>query len=159
MALGAAIGGLIRANLFIALSGDLGAGKTTLTKGLAAGLGLPDTVTSPTFTLVNDYRHGAGARAKRLAHVDLYRLEDGNPEELEGIGFGELLDDLEAGASYGLLVLVVEWAERLGALAPEEGLAIESVTDPTDANARHFVLTARGQDAMALLDAIEEAQQ
>jgi len=156
VALGKRIGQAIQSNLFIALSGDLGAGKTTFTKGLAAGLGLPATVTSPTFTLVNEYVQGKSSQARRLVHVDVYRLEGGGPAELDGIGYGDLLDDLEASASFGLLVLVVEWADRLGAFLPEERLAVESISDEDEPDVRHFVLRAWGKTATALLRALEE---
>ena len=86
------------------LSGDLGAGKTVLTQGIARGLGLePREVLSPTFTLVREHR-GAGSI---LVHVDLYRLE---PHEAAELG----LDEILAGPG----VKVVEWAERLGYHVP-----------------------------------------
>lgn len=154
--LGQRIGQAIRSNLFIALSGDLGAGKTTFTKGLAAGLGLPVTVTSPTFTLVNEYAQGKGPTARRLVHVDVYRLEGGGPAELDGIGYGDLLDDLEASPGYGLLVLVVEWADRLGALLPEERLDVESISDEDEPDVRRFSLRAWGEAATGLLQALAE---
>ena len=88
----------------VALQGDLGAGKTHLAKGIAAGLGLdPDAVTSPTFTVVQE--HGDGA----LLHLDLYRIEA--EAELDRLGLGELLD--------GDAVALVEWPERGGAWLPE----------------------------------------
>lgn len=155
-ALGRRIGQAIHANLFIALSGDLGAGKTTFTKGLAAGLGLPGTVTSPTFTLVNEYRQERGSQARRLAHVDVYRLEGGNAAELDGIGYGDLLDDLEAGDAFGLLVLVVEWADRLGGFVPEEGLAVTTTPDEDEPDVRHFSLRAWGEEPVALLQELME---
>ena len=83
----------------IALSGELGAGKTQLVKGLARGLGIPARVHSPTFTLVNEY---AGGRL-RLFHLDLYRLE--THEQILSAGLEEFL--VPEG------VTVMEWAERI----------------------------------------------
>lgn len=154
--LGERIGQAIRSNLFIALSGDLGAGKTTFTKGLAAGLGLPVTVTSPTFTLVNEYAQGKGSQTRRLVHVDVYRLEGGGPAELDGIGYGDLLDDLDATPDFGLLVLVVEWADRLGAFLPEDRLAVQSISDEDEPDVRRFSLRAWGETAAALLEKLAE---
>lgn len=95
------------------LSGDLGAGKTVLTRGVAAGLGVPpEEVQSPTYTLVREHRAPSG---QRLVHLDLYRLE---PEEAAELGLDEVL------AAPG--VKVVEWAERLG-FAPPGALALELV--------------------------------
>ena len=84
----------------ILLSGDLGAGKTILTKGIAAGLGInPDEVTSPSFTLINNHKGSA-----ELYHIDLYRLDQG---ACENLGLDEIFEDAHA-------ISVVEWAERLG---------------------------------------------
>lgn len=97
-ALGESWGREAPAGLVIALSGDLGAGKTQLVKGLARGLGITARVHSPTFTLVNEYR---GGRC-RLFHLDLYRLE--TPEQIVAAGLEEYLEPDG--------VAVIEWAER-----------------------------------------------
>src|SRR5437867_3860360 len=85
----------------ILLYGDLGAGKTVFAKGLAEGFGVIDVdeVSSPTFTLINQY----SGRVK-IYHIDLYRIETG---KLEGLGLEEIFDDPNA-------AVIVEWAERLG---------------------------------------------
>ena len=97
--LGEKIGRAATRGLVIALSGELGAGKTQLVKGLARGLGISARVHSPTFTLVNEY---GGGRLK-LFHLDLYRLE--TPEQILSAGVAEFLQP--DGVS------VIEWAERL----------------------------------------------
>ena len=85
----------------ILLFGDLGAGKTTFTRGLAMGFGIEvvDDVSSPTFTLINQYK----GRVK-IYHIDLYRVENG---DLRGLGLEDICDDPHA-------AVIVEWAERLG---------------------------------------------
>jgi len=101
-ALGECWGRNARCGLVIGLSGDLGAGKTQLVKGLARGLGITSRVHSPTFTLVNEY---SGGRVK-MFHLDLYRLE--SPEEIVAAGLEEFLRPDG--------VAVVEWAEKLADL-------------------------------------------
>src|SRR2546422_1352106 len=85
----------------ILLYGDLGAGKTVFAKGLADGFGVQevDEVTSPTFTLINQY-----SGRVRIYHIDLYRIETG---ALDGLGLEEIFDDPNA-------AVIVQWAERLG---------------------------------------------
>ena len=80
----------------VTLDGDLGAGKTAFVRGLAKGLGIKDTVQSPTFTIVNEYTHGY----LPLYHFDVYRI--GSPDEMYDIGFDEYL--------YGDGVCSIEWA-------------------------------------------------
>ena len=106
---GQELGNLLQAGDVIALIGDLGAGKTTLTQGIAQGLGITDRVTSPTFTLVQEYRGRVS-----LFHFDPYRLE--RPEDVYDFGFEEYL---ERGG-----VVVVEWADKIAALLPSERLTL-----------------------------------
>lgn len=100
-ALGEAMGKGISQGLSIALTGDLGAGKTTFVKGLAKGLGVSEAyyITSPTFTLINEYP----APPFTLYHLDLYRLS--SADELEYIGFDDIVDDNH--------IIVVEWPQIL----------------------------------------------
>lgn len=102
-----------------ALFGDLGAGKTRFAQGLCDGLGIPAAVTSPTFSLANEY---GGDGVPRLVHLDLYRLT--GPGELEGIGWDDYLDSGDT--------MAVEWPERAGRFLPEDRtvrVAIAGVPD------------------------------
>ena len=111
IALGRRLAARLAPDGVLLLSGDLGAGKTVLARGVAAGLGVPpDEVQSPTYTLVREHRAPSG---QRLVHLDLYRLD---PEEAAELGLDEVL------AAPG--VKVVEWAERLG-FAPRGALELE----------------------------------
>src|SRR5690349_5571408 len=103
--LGAKIGSMLADGDCVLVEGVLGAGKTTFVQGLAAGMGLCDQVTSPTYVLIHEYRDDNN----RLYHLDPYRLS--SPTEVADLGFDELLDSG---------VVVVEWAERLGPLTPSE---------------------------------------
>ncbi len=98
-ALGQALGRCLKGGEVVAYTGDLGAGKTAFTRGLARGLGIPMQVTSPTYTLVNEY---SGGRVE-LFHFDMYRL--GSSEELFDIGWEDYL--LRGG------VCAVEWSENV----------------------------------------------
>lgn len=101
LALGAALAHVLRAGDVIALSGGLGAGKTTLARGLLSALGLAEEAPSPTFAIVQPYEPPEVRMP--VAHVDLYRLDD--PSEVAELG----LDDYRSDGA-----LVVEWPERMG---------------------------------------------
>src|SRR3989339_984824 len=103
--LGRKIGKKLKANDVVCLTGTLGAGKTTLVQGIAAGLDVKDYVNSPTFIIINEH---PGRLV--LYHIDLYRLEDG--AEIEDLGLEEYFN---AGG-----VCVIEWAEKLGDLLPKK---------------------------------------
>ena len=105
LALGEMMTELLLPPKLVLLRGDLGAGKTTLVKGIAAALGAgeADDVSSPTFTLVHEYR----GRRVSLFHLDLYRLE--NDAQLEALGVWEMLETQDA-------LVLVEWGERFPAL-------------------------------------------
>ena len=92
----------------LALSGDLGAGKTTFTQGLAQGLGIVAPVTSPTFVLINRYMTATG---RALQHADCYRLGDA-PVEMWDIGLFDMFAEDD--------IVVVEWADRIAGLLPED---------------------------------------
>lgn len=103
------LGENLRPGDVICLNGDLGAGKTTLTKSIAKGLGIHDYVTSPTFTIVNEYYGKID-----LYHIDTYRLDD--MVDVDYLGFDEYF--------YSDGVTIVEWAEKIRDALPEEYMEI-----------------------------------
>jgi tRNA threonylcarbamoyladenosine biosynthesis protein TsaE len=113
--------------LLILLRGDLGAGKTTLVKGIAEGFGaaLADDVTSPTFTLVHEYR---GPRAA-LYHIDLYRVD--TERELETLGLDDLIEPTS--------ILLIEWGEKFPRFVRERN--VEIVLERVDENERRIQVT------------------
>ena len=107
--IGELIGALVNSGDIICLIGDLGTGKTHLTKGIAKGLGIEDHITSPTFTIVNEYT----GRLK-LYHFDVYRVND--PDEIAAIGFDEYI--------FSDGVSIIEWANYIEELIPPNYLSI-----------------------------------
>jgi len=128
-ALGRALGAAAGPGTVLALSGELGAGKTQLAKGVAEGLGVRSVVNSPTFVLMNEH-----PGRLRLYHIDAYRL--GDPEEAVAAG---LLDEREIDG-----VTVIEWADRLAGWLPSERIDITLVADPADPDLRHASWEAHG---------------
>ncbi len=107
---GMELGRRVSAGTVIALIGDLGTGKTTLTKAIAQGLGVQEMITSPTFTIVREYHSGR----LPLFHFDVYRVTD--EEEMYELGYEEFF--------YGDGVCVIEWADLIEELLPEDAIRI-----------------------------------
>ncbi len=124
-----AVAAALRPGDLLVLSGDLGAGKTAFTQGLAAALGVSEAVTSPTFTLVRSYTTAAG---DELIHADLYRLE--HSHEVIDLGLAELVDD---GA-----IAVVEWGERALAVLGSEYLWVTMAGDGDETAGRRRIRLA-----------------
>lgn len=148
-ALGERLGRLLQPGDVVLLSGNLGAGKTALTQGIARGLGVTGPVSSPTFTILKEYEGRIP-----LYHFDLYRIED--PDELEALGFGDYF--------YGDGVSVVEWAERgeweggEGSAAwPEDALRIVIAAEGPGPEERVLRLRVAGPRGAALLAGLRRA--
>jgi tRNA threonylcarbamoyladenosine biosynthesis protein TsaE len=128
------LGEIVKKGSIICLLGDLGAGKTTFTQSLAKGLGVCDYVTSPTFTIVNEY----DGRIP-LYHFDVYRIV--SSEEMYDIGYDEYIN------SDG--VCIIEWANLIEDIVPEERLTIELkyVED-----GREMILTPKGEEYTRIVE-------
>jgi tRNA threonylcarbamoyladenosine biosynthesis protein TsaE len=114
--LGKEVATLLGPGTVVSLEGPLGAGKTELARGIVAGLGSPENVSSPSFTLVHEY---AGGRLP-IHHFDFYRLRD--REDLAGIGYDDCLED----------GVVVEWGDKFPAALPEKAIRLEFEILPND---------------------------
>ena len=136
-ALGRALATVAEAGDVLCLWGDLGAGKTHLAKAFGAGLGITDTITSPSFILMAEY-----AGRLPLFHIDLYRLADA-ADALSG----GLIDDRQSAG-----VTLVEWPERLGPALPAERLDV--VIDGSGDEPRRITLRAVGDGPRRYLDAV-----
>ena len=138
--IGELLGELLGPGDLVCLYGDLGAGKTSLSYGIALGLEVKEQyITSPTFTFVNEYEGRVP-----FYHIDLYRLKD--PEELENIGFEEYL------GSDG--VTVIEWAERAEDELPGERLSV--YLNYVNENSREIGFLPEGERYQKLLDALQQ---
>ena len=139
--LGKIIGTRIAAGTVIALTGELGSGKTAMVQGLAQGLDVPKDyyVTSPTYTLINEY-----PGRYPLYHVDLYRLE--HPDDIENIGLYDLL--------WGDGVVAIEWAERLAGVCLKEHIHIHS--EIKSETSRKIQLSAYGLDERNVLEGLQK---
>lgn len=120
----------------VALTGDLGAGKTTFVQALCRRLGIKETVQSPTYVLMKSYllegeltTFGEKRRFNRVVHIDAYRLDD--PKEFEALRPQEFLDDPKA-------LVLVEWPEKLGSLLPKPTMTIKFSSDGATATERYI---------------------
>lgn len=131
------LGALLSAGDVLCLSGNLGAGKTALTRGIGAGWGAQEPVTSPTFTLIHEHRRAADHIV--LYHIDCYRLQ--SADDAWGIGLEDLLhsDDIS----------VIEWPENIAGVLPADRMwiALAFLGD----NSRHLTLHASGSRYVTLL--------
>lgn len=139
---GVRLGELLPAGAVLCLSGDLGAGKTTLAQGIARGWGALDPVTSPTFVLINEYRRADGMT---LVHADAFRLE--TEAEAEALGLSELFETEGP--------VLVEWAEKVVGLVPQERLWIE--LSWRDESRRNLRFEASGSAYEVLLRSFRQA--
>ena len=123
-------------NMIICLNGELGSGKTMFTKGIANALGIEETITSPTFTIIKEYESGE----MPLYHMDVYRLDG----ETDGVG---IEDYYKKGG-----IVVIEWANTIKHILPKERLDIKFVV--TDENKRVLILTPYGKQYEDLCEAV-----
>ena len=123
-------------NMIICLNGELGSGKTMFTKGIANALGIQETITSPTFTIIKEYESGE----MPLYHMDVYRLDG----ETDGVG---IEDYYKKGG-----IVVIEWANTIKHILPKERLDIKFVV--TDENKRVLILTPYGKQYEDLCEAV-----
>ena len=135
IALGNRLGLLLQPNMLLTLSGDLGAGKTTFTKGIGQGLGITKVINSPTFTILKQYQGRLN-----LSHFDAYRLE-GQDDDL---GFEEIFDSDD--------VCVVEWANFIEDILPVDRLTIE--IKKIDEDIREFVFKTNSEKYAQVVEAL-----
>jgi tRNA threonylcarbamoyladenosine biosynthesis protein TsaE len=139
---GRVIAGLLQPRDTVVLTGDLGAGKTTLVQGIGRGLGVKDHVASPTFTLVREY-----AGRLDVAHVDVYRLE--RVQDVVDLALDELGSPER--------VLLIEWGDAVQDLLPDDRLRVQLTTDRADAETRRIVISAQGRSWVARWERLEGA--
>ena len=139
--LGIVLGKLLEGQEIICLEGELGTGKTSLIQAIGRAKGVREPITSPTFTLVNEY-HGTHVS---LHHVDLYRLE--SAEEIVQAGIDACF--------YGESICLVEWAEKARSILPAEHLYITLAHGGGDR--RHITVQARGDSYRRLVDHLKDS--
>lgn len=136
---GANVGALLKGGEVIELVGDVGAGKTTFTKGLAQGMNIDEDVQSPSFTISRVYGAPSGLT---LAHYDFYRLNDA----------GIMANELHETVNDPKTVTIIEWAEIITGVLPADRLTITIYSTANDEYARRIEITAGGEKSQALLE-------
>jgi len=136
-ALGKKLGALLRGGEVLELVGDVGAGKTTLTKGIAEAMGIDEDVQSPSFTISRVYD---APRELYLAHYDFYRLHDA----------GIMTDELHETIQDPKTVTIIEWAEIVGGVLPADRLTV-SITSPGE-TVRHVTISAGGEKSKKIVE-------
>ena len=130
--IGYLLGTLLNPGDIVCLTGDLGTGKTHITKGIAKGLGVIDHITSPTFTIVNEYDSGR----LKLYHFDVYRVSD--PDEIYAIGFDDYI--------FSDGVSIIEWANYIEEILPKDFLHIYVEKDLSKGETfRNITITPYGE--------------
>lgn len=138
---GAKLGLLLGGGEVLELVGDIGAGKTTFTKGLARGLGIADTVQSPTFTISRVYE---ARNNLEMRHYDFYRLDEA----------GIMADELANASSEDSTVTVIEWAGIVDSVLPDDRVRI--VFEPTGENSRQIEIEALGERSNRLVKELND---
>jgi tRNA threonylcarbamoyladenosine biosynthesis protein TsaE len=138
---GRALAPLLHPRDTLVLTGDLGAGKTTLVQGIGQGLGVDEHVSSPTFTLIREY-----AGRLDVAHVDVYRLD--RVQDVVDLGLDEV-----GGPDR---VLLVEWGDAIEDLLPDDRLRIELTAPEPDTEARRIVIEPKGESWPARWERLEQ---
>ncbi len=129
--LSTALGSLLKPGDIICLYGEMGTGKTTFVRGVARELGIKERITSPTFTLVKEYYNGRFP----LYHLDTYRLA--GPQDMNDLGYGEYF--------YGKGIVLIEWADRITELLPQERLDVKIFFCPPGDEDREFHFLPQGK--------------
>lgn len=139
-ALGERIGKSVKGGQVIELIGDVGAGKTTLTRAIARGMGIVDEIHSPTFTIKNQYD---GAGDLRLVHYDFYRLHEA----------GLMSDELVEAINDESAVVAIEWGDIVADVLPAGRMTITIL--PTDEDTRELTVSAAGAQSEKLLEKLQ----
>lgn len=142
-AIGKALAEVLGSGDVVVLTGELGAGKTTLVRGVAEGLGAEEHVASPTFTLVREYVTGRVP----VAHVDVYRLT--RVQDVVDLGLEELSD--------GVAVLLIEWGDAIEELLPAGRLRVELTTPAVDDERRRIEVRTEGPGWASREEALRRA--